>query len=284
VHHAALYRAIGEPESRYRRPVSARQGVDRVMLLDGVITHPEITWLATEQDKLCFFKLMTPSLPAERLPHTTIGAGPSRRQRLCPEKLPIGVQSDGRVVFLYLVATPDASDFSAFLQRHSDLFRALPGWTLRLLFPRQAVGVMASYEAAAREELMARFSAATLNELKWYFERCCDTSNTPTRVSDERFWMAQRAFSTPQCRLLYRRWLSDGDTAFDVVSSPVITDALARGTGRIESHVLLLSYKHLAPLVSSVRSPWQGVEEADTASARPQPPSLDVAIDVHTSL
>jgi hypothetical protein len=40
VHHAVLYRAIGEPESRYRRLVSARQAVDRVMLLDGVLDGP----------------------------------------------------------------------------------------------------------------------------------------------------------------------------------------------------------------------------------------------------
>ena len=284
VHHAALYRAIGEPESRYRRPVSARQALDRVMLLDGIITHPELAWLATEQDKVCFFRLMTPSFPAERLPHTTIGAGPSRRQRLFPEKLPIGVQSDGRVVFLYLVTTPDAGQFRAFLQRHSDLLRALPGWTLRLLFPGCAAGVMASYDASARDELTTQFPAATLDELKWYFEQRRDASNTPTGASDERFWVAQRTFSTPRCHLLYRRWLTDGDMALDVVSSPVIADALARGTGRIESSVLLFSYRHLAPLVSSVRSPWQRVEEGETASARPQPPSLDASIDVQTSL
>lgn len=45
IHHQALYRAIGQPESRYRRPVSARQAIDRVWLLDGVITNPELVWL-----------------------------------------------------------------------------------------------------------------------------------------------------------------------------------------------------------------------------------------------
>lgn len=283
VHHAGLYRAIGEPESRYRRLVSARQAVDRVMLLDGVITHPELAWLSTEQDKVCFFKIMTPSLAPERLPHTT-SAGPPRRQRLFPEKLPIGVQPDGRVVFLYLVTTPDASEFRAFLQRHNDLLRALPGWTLRLLFPRHAAGVMASYEAAARDELTARFSAATLDELRWYFEQRRDTSDRHTRASDERFWMAQHTFATPRCRLLYRRWLTDGDTTFDIVSSPGIADALERGAGRIESHVLPLSYSHLAPLVSPDHSPSQGVEGADITSAHPQPPSRDAAINVHASL
>jgi hypothetical protein len=33
IHHQALYRAIGQPQSRYRRPVSARQAIDRVMML-----------------------------------------------------------------------------------------------------------------------------------------------------------------------------------------------------------------------------------------------------------
>ena len=73
--------------------------------------------------------------------------------------------------------------------------------------------------------------------------------------------------------MLYRRWLTDGDAAFELVSSSAIADALARGTGRIESHVLLRSYDHLSPLVSLVRSSAKGVEEGDTLSARPQPPS-----------
>ena len=76
----------------------------------------------------------------------------------------------------------------------------------------------------------------------------------------------------PAYQSLYRRWLTDGDTVFELVSSTAIADALARGTARIESHVLLRSYRHLSPLVSLVRSSSQGVEEGDTPSARPQPP------------
>ena len=55
IHHQALYRAIGQPESRYRRPVSARQAIDRVMILDGVMTNTELVWLATEEEKVAFF-------------------------------------------------------------------------------------------------------------------------------------------------------------------------------------------------------------------------------------
>ena len=41
---------------------------------------------------------------------------------------------------------------------------------------------------------------------------------------------------------------------------------------RIESHVLLLSYDHLSPPASLVRSSPKGVEEGATASTQPQPP------------
>src|SRR3954465_8307656 len=58
IHHQALYRAIGQPHSRYRRPVAARQAIDRLMILDAVITNPELVWLATEDEKIAFFSLM----------------------------------------------------------------------------------------------------------------------------------------------------------------------------------------------------------------------------------
>jgi hypothetical protein len=90
VHHQALCRAVGEPENRHRRPVPARQAIERLMLLHGVITNPELIWLATEPDKVSFFSLMAPSLPVERLPHSTSGEGPSACVRLFPEKRPIG--------------------------------------------------------------------------------------------------------------------------------------------------------------------------------------------------
>jgi hypothetical protein len=258
VHHAALYRAIGEPESRYRRPVPAKQAIERVMLLDGVITHPELAWLA-DQDKVTFFTATVPALPAERLPHLAVGAGVSRRVRVFPDKLPIGVREDGGIAFLYLVKTSMADDFRAFLQRHSDLLRALPRWTVLLLFPRHVARVMAWYQAAARDELTTRFSPDTLYELKWYFEQRRTATEDRTRLTtDERFWQAARTFCSAGCRRLYRRWMMDGDGAFDHVSSTVIADALARGTGRIESEVLDLEYDHLSPVVRTVRSTPSG--------------------------
>jgi hypothetical protein len=48
VKHHALYRAIDQPHCRYRRPVSARQAIDRLMRLDGIVLFPELSYFGTE--------------------------------------------------------------------------------------------------------------------------------------------------------------------------------------------------------------------------------------------
>jgi hypothetical protein len=53
VRHRALYRAIDEPHSRYRRPVPAHQVLDRLMRLDAVVIQPDLIWLATEEETGC---------------------------------------------------------------------------------------------------------------------------------------------------------------------------------------------------------------------------------------
>ncbi len=61
----------------------------------------------------------------------------------------------------------------------------------------------------------------TLAELKRYFEKRRRTSD-PRAVSfeNEEFWRDQAAFGTLRFQQLYRRWLTDGDSVFDTVSSP----------------------------------------------------------------
>jgi hypothetical protein len=280
VRHHTLYGAIGQPDSRYRRPVSGRLAVERLMLLDAVLSSPELTWLGDEREKVAFFALMVPSLAREDLPHTAVGTGQSGRARLFPEQLPIGVTDTGRVVFFYPVTSPLDAQLRAFAQRHSELLCALPGWTLRLLFSPNAAGMMASCEALVRDELTRRFSAAAIAELKWYFEQCRGTADHRTRCrSDERFATARETFATARCRHLYQRWLTDGDRVLDVLSSTTIGEALKTGAARVESHVLPHAYRHLSPLANQNRARAEGVEEGDEASASPQPPS-DVRSDV----
>jgi hypothetical protein len=72
--------------------------------------------------------------------------------------------------------------------------------------------------------------------------------------------------------VLYRRWLRDGDAVFDAISSGAAGEAIKRGAGRVECHVLPFSYRHLSPLVGSTRPPAKGAEEGDDGPAPSRPP------------
>jgi hypothetical protein len=90
-------------------------------------------------------------------------------------------------------------------------------------------------------------------------------------------------FPAARFRVLYRRWLTDGDAALEVASSHRIVEGLGK-TGQVNCIPLPVSYRHLSPLVSPDRAASRGVEkgveqgdgEGDDGSARPQPPRVDV--------
>ncbi|HEY1305450.1 MAG TPA: hypothetical protein VGF24_17965, partial [Vicinamibacterales bacterium] len=118
-----------------------------------------------------------------------------------------------------------------------------------------------------------QFRPLVLEEFSWFCqERRTTASTRERRATDARFARACRAFGTARYELLYRRWLTDGDRVFSVMSSPAIKSAIERGTGRIEPQILPFSYRHLAPLVAASPSP-EGVEEGEQAPAHPQPQS-----------
>jgi len=142
-------------------------------------------------------------------------------------------------------------DVRAFLQRHGDLFAALPGWTVRLLFFKRTGALGESFHEAFRAELASPLSPSVLGELRWYFEQCRQAGRSRASLpSDARFRRIQQAFDAPRYRVLYRRWLADGDAALEVVGSGAIGEKLECGAGRLECVVLPHSYRHLTPLVN----------------------------------
>jgi hypothetical protein len=56
VHHKPLYFLIGEASSRYRRPVSPRVAVERLMLLDAVLDVGDVEWLTTAAEKAVYLE------------------------------------------------------------------------------------------------------------------------------------------------------------------------------------------------------------------------------------
>jgi len=77
IHHKPLYRAIGEPNNRHRKPTTLPRAIERLMVLDAVLADRECTWLATEQDKLAYFTL-THRIPRPDLPSLHDPAAASR--------------------------------------------------------------------------------------------------------------------------------------------------------------------------------------------------------------
>ena len=65
VHGRRLYRAIGEPVSRHRKPTTPGRAVERLMVLDAVLVSPEMRWLGTASEKVAYFTAAT-SLQIDR--------------------------------------------------------------------------------------------------------------------------------------------------------------------------------------------------------------------------
>jgi hypothetical protein len=256
IHHRALYEAIGEPHTRFRKPTTLARAVERLMLLDAVLANPEITWLATEQDKVAHFAMLVAKvLRRDEFPHLVFGDGVATTVRYFPDKLPIGVTADGREhIFLYLITRIAPVDFRPFLLRHANLLRALPRWTTRLLVPPHLVKASEAHVAAARQELASPLRPAVVDDLRWFFEerrRIGAADGEASSRDPARFLRVSRMFTAPRYRVLYRSWIHVGDAALDALASPVLAQALSRESGRIECQVLPRPYLHLSPLAGT---------------------------------
>ncbi len=246
LHYKPLYRAIGEPENRHRRPTALPRAVERLMVLDAVLADRERTWLATEQEKLAHFTL-THRIARTDLPSLTFRNGEAETVRYFPDKLPIGLDHDGPDAFVYVLTQNVPIDFRSFLERHAELFRSLPKWTVRLLVPEHKRTAVPLYEAAFHEHLASPLRPLVVDDLRWYFTR----RRAGEQGSDERFDQLARAFGAPRFQALYRAWLELGDRVLDAAMSPTLAASVARQTGRLETHVLAHRYLHLARLVGT---------------------------------
>lgn len=275
-----LYHVIGEARSRYRRPVSPRLAVERLMLLDAVLTTADLEWLTTAAEKAAHLARLTASAaaPVEQAASSEPEPKPAVELR---STFPIGVEPDGRTVLLYLATEVWTEAFRTFLQDHVALLRVAPKWTLRIVFPRPLDRVYDAYQTVIHEELESPLHPATIGELQWYFEHRDKATCEPMHPQDQGFLdVGAKVFGAPRFTEMYRRWLKHGKAVFEGPSSPVIAEALNTGAGRVESFVLPHSYRHLSPLVDRPRSRTDDVEKGvekgaargDITSARPQPP------------
>lgn len=247
--HRDLYAAIGEPDSRLRRPPAVPRALERLMVLDAILENPDITWLSTPEAKITHVSALA-RVPLERMPHARVRANGSDALRYFPDRLPVGIHPEGRWVFVCLLTSPKGLELLAFLHRHAPLLFGLPAWTVRVAVPPHVAACAQHRVDDAGAAIAMPLRDPTLAELRWYFEQLRPGSNMARSVEDEeRFRRCARAFAAPRWSLVYRSWREDGETALEIVASDAIGNALASGAGRIELLALPHAYSHLAPLV-----------------------------------
>jgi len=248
VHHKPLYEAIGDPDNRHRKPTTLARAIEKLMVLDGVLaTRGQLEWLGTEREKVAYFTLSR-RIAHDKLPAVTFRSAQGETVRHFVDKFPIGVAMGERHhVFLYVATRPMPMDFRLFLERHAELLRTLPEWTVRLLIPRHLQSARARYEQAFREQVGTPLRRPLIEELTWFFH----TRRAGDPRGDARFQKARHAFASPRFRALYRTWRERGDVVLDATISSTLPEALARRTGRLECHVLPHTYLHLSSLVGT---------------------------------
>ena len=253
IHHRRLYTAIGEPNSRFRKPLPAGRAMERLMILDAILDQPAIPWLATEGDKWAhFIRTFGTALTIEWLPQLRFGTPPHVTVRYFPDRQPIGIVEAGEAyTFLYLATKLSTVDLHAFLQRHAELLRTIRRWTVRVLLPPHLFKAREPFLRALRLELGTRMAPHMSDEFRWWCRaRKAGTQTRPAGDAD-RWARASRAFSSPRYRALYQSWCMLGDYVIDSAVSPILADAMERGTGRVECEVLTRPYLHLSTLVGT---------------------------------
>ncbi len=256
VHHKPLYHSIGEPENRYRRAVPAGQAAERLMRLDAALISPDLEWLTTRSEKLACLAARTRSEPSERA-----DAPVQDRPDRFPGTFPIGIDTSGRVVLVYVATKPWTNDFRTFLVGHLEFVSVTPTWTLRVVIPPFLRRVIPEYKRAVYDELESRLDEETVSLLRWYFFHCrrgTDWTQPPyDRTGPDslraRFERCAKAFAGPRFTRLYQRWVTDGDAVLTPI--PVgVSEAFASGRAALDFHLLPHTYEHLHPLVSRRRS------------------------------
>jgi hypothetical protein len=124
VHHKPLYFLIGEASSRYRRPVSPRAAVERLMLLDAVLAVGEVEWLTTAAEKAAYLEGLKAKATDDR-PQQSMSDEARPRPSPPSSVLPIGVVADGRMLLLYLASEPQRPSEPSF-RPMSCCWRSLP--------------------------------------------------------------------------------------------------------------------------------------------------------------
>ena len=119
----AIYRELGLTNVRHRREASIEVIRRRLLSLDFVLDHPDLPWLATEQEKVACFEQL--GIDPELLPKRIYAGRANGRVRYFHIKMPVAVEQH-RAVFTYIdpgMGTP--SELHSWGTAHRPLWQML---------------------------------------------------------------------------------------------------------------------------------------------------------------
>ena len=118
-----IYRELGIANVRHRREASIEVMRRRLLSLDFVIDHPDLPWLATEQEKVACFEQL--GIDPELLPKRIYYGRANGRVRYFHIKMPVAVEQD-RAVFTYIdPGMGTRSELDSWGAAHRNLWRKL---------------------------------------------------------------------------------------------------------------------------------------------------------------
>jgi hypothetical protein len=217
-----LYRAFGDGDSRFRRPVSLASIVERLMTLDLALAHPGARFLVNEWEK----REYVAGLPESALPSRWVALGrPGVQQhvRYFTDGRPVFIEPpDGHLHVAY-VHGPAATlaGFAHFLEDYQRLLGRLPSPTVHLC---AAFGGCAVEAARARFEWWRRTAPsrgrAEAEALRRDLTEYCDLrwrveSWAAYGVETALLARARARFSGSQFEGLYERWKAHSSRAID---------------------------------------------------------------------
>jgi hypothetical protein len=211
-----VYRAVGIPDDRNRRPVSPARIARKLMLLDVVLSLPTAEWIGTEADKvaLCTQRLGVSRADLPRRSWVLEGAS-AHTTRYFVDKLPVALLGEPPVLHVvYLSVDGSPAPFARFLATHARLLSALPTWGVIVAHPvgvpahalvevfRSSTGDSAGWSEVQRQDLERYFVARRAVE-----------RNELARLSTaelQAFRAARLAFAEPRLEALFGRWMASG--------------------------------------------------------------------------
>jgi hypothetical protein len=249
----AIYRAMGEPEHRNRREASAALIARRIMVLDYVLSHADIAWLATEDEKVDLFARLgvTPRDLPQRA-SAAVRTEASSATRYFRHEAPLAVVGDPPVAtFVCLVTDTTGRMLEQFLRDHGRLFAWLPAWTVVAVGPRPT-GLHACEVAFERHLRRPIETVSTsTDDLVWFFRtRHAVEQNDLTGLSVtaiDRFRTLREAFRRPVFDELYLAWQRDGEAVLASSAASALHHGI-RSVGTLVTELLPFDYSQFGSL------------------------------------